>query len=478
MTDTIAAIATPPGRGGVGIIRISGPAAAAIGRAVCGWPADRELAPRTAVFTPFLGATTSTSRRSDEHTAASLSVTVRQDTLRIDEGLLIFFPGPNSFTGEDVVELQGHGGPVVLDMLLQRVLALGARLARPGEFSERAFLNDKLDLAQAEAIADLIEAGSEQAARSAMQSLQGAFSARVHDLLETLITLRLHVEAAIDFPEEEIDFLADGQILAHCDGVLARLDQVMAEARQGVLLKEGMRVVIAGRPNAGKSSLLNALAGNDVAIVTDVAGTTRDVLREHIQIDGMPLHVIDTAGLRDSPDVVEREGIRRAYAEIDQADAVLFVWDSSDPASDPALSLPQFFPELPARLTLVANKSDRSGRAPGLATFVLAGCELPCVTLSAREGQGLDALRDHLKGLMGYQAQGSGSFSARRRHLDALERARGHLLTGRNALVDLRAGELAAEDFRLAQNSLSEITGEFSPDDLLGRIFSSFCIGK
>ena len=302
--------------------------------------------------------------------------------------------------------------------------------------------------------------------------------ARAAEHGQSLLALRVHVEAAIDFADDSIDTLGGDQVRTRLGKARQQLEALISDAERGRKLRDGVHAVIVGPPNAGKSSLLNALAGSDRAIVTDVAGTTRDVLREHIQIDGMPLHVIDTAGLRDSPDVVEREGIRRAYAEIDQADAVLFVWDSSDPASDPALSLPQFFPELPARLTLVANKSDRSGHVPGLATLAFSGREFPCVTLSAREGQGLDALREHLKGLMGYQAQGSGSFSARRRHLDALERAREHLLTGRNALVDLRAGELAAEDFRLAQNSLSEITGEFSPDDLLGRIFSSFCIGK
>jgi len=454
VNDTIAAIATPPGRGGVGIIRLSGPRAGEMAEAMTrrGHP----LQPRHAYHTPFL----------DERGEA------------LDEGLLIYFRAPHSFTGEDVVELQGHGGPVVIDMLLRRLLALGARLARPGEFSERAFLNDKLDLAQAEAIADLIEAGSEQAARSALHSLQGAFSDRVNDLLESLITLRLHVEAAIDFPEEEIDFLADGQILAQCRGVLATLDAVLAEARQGVLLSEGMRVVIAGRPNAGKSSLLNLLAGNEVAIVTDIAGTTRDVLREHIQIDGMPLHVVDTAGLRESPDVVEREGIRRAWLEIGKADGILFVWDASDPADDPASALAQFFDPLPERITLIANKCDRAGRAAGMDSLNIAGRDIPCVVISARDGQGLDALRGHLKQLMGYQGQGGGGFSARRRHVDALMRTRESVLAAERALASLQAGELAAEDLRLAQNHLSEITGAFSPDDLLGRIFSSFCIGK
>ncbi|MEL0029164.1 MAG: tRNA uridine-5-carboxymethylaminomethyl(34) synthesis GTPase MnmE, partial [Perlucidibaca sp.] len=427
MNDTIAAIATPPGRGGVGIIRLSGPRALVIGREISALPS--EPLPRHAHYTAF----------------------VDETGLALDEGLLIYFRAPHSFTGEDVVELQGHGGPIVLDMLLQRTLKLGARLARPGEFSERAFLNDRLDLAQAEAIADLIEAGSEQAARSALHSLQGAFSARVNDLLEVLITLRLHVEAAIDFPEEEIDFLADGVILEQCRGVIAALDEVLSEARQGVLLSEGMRVVIAGRPNAGKSSLLNQLAGDEVAIVTDIAGTTRDVLRQHIQIDGMPLHVIDTAGLRDSPDVVEQEGIRRARAEIDRADRMLFMWDASDPSEDPALSLRQFFDPLPERITLIANKCDRTELSAGLGSRKIAGREFPCVVISAREGLGLQALREHLKQQMGYQAQAGGSFSARRRHLAALTRSRESVVAEEHEWSVSGAGELASEDLRLAQ---------------------------
>lgn len=455
MLDTIAAVATPPGRGGVGIIRISGPRARQIGLALCR-DGVNELTPRHALYTPFL------------------DVSGQQ----IDEGLLLYFPGPNSFTGEDVVELQGHGGPVVLDLLLQTVLARGARLARAGEFSERAFLNDKIDLAQAEAIADLIDAGSAEAARAALGSLQGVFSQRINDLVEALIHLRLHVEAAIDFPEEEIDFLADGVIVAECQALLSQTEAVLQEAGQGVILREGMKVVIAGLPNAGKSSLLNQLAGQDVAIVTDIAGTTRDVLRQHIQIDGMPLHVIDTAGLRESPDVVEREGIRRARLEIEQADRVLFVWDASLPDACPEQQLLAHFGSLPERMTLIANKCDRRGQPAMLTRLALAGVEYPCIVLSASRGEGMDLLRQHLKDCMGFNQSGGGQFSARRRHLDALTRT---LTCLRNALVMLsehRAGELAAEDLRLAQQALSEITGEFSPDDLLGRIFSSFCIGK
>lgn len=453
--DTIAAIATPPGRGGVGIVRISGPKAAEIGQQLTpelSWP----VTPRQALLTHF-----------HDH-----------QSQRIDHGLLLHFPAPHSFTGEHVVELQAHGGPIVLEWILQSALQAGARLARPGEFSEQAYLNDKVDLAQAEAIADLISASSEQAARSALMSLQGVFSQRINDLLESLITLRLHVEAAIDFPEEEIDFLADGLILQRLLQVQQSLNRVIAEAEQGVLQQEGMRVVIAGLPNAGKSSLLNALAGHEAAIVTDIAGTTRDVLREHIQIDGMPLHIIDTAGLRESPDIVEQEGIRRALVEVEKADQILFVWDCSNEENSPESQLQQFFDPIPQRLTLVANKCDKSAMEPGLSYRMLAERQVPCMVLSAREGLGLPELKEHLKALMGYEAEGTGQFSARRRHVDALKRSQQYLIQAETMLTANRAGELAAEDLRLAQQCLSEITGSFSSDDLLGRIFSSFCIGK
>jgi tRNA modification GTPase len=456
MTDTIAAIATAPGRGGIGIIRLSGPLALHIGQCICRGVQNKSPIARQAYFTEFLNA--------------------QSDVL--DEGLMLYFQAPNSFTGEDVVELQGHGGPVVLDLVLQTAVQHGARLARAGEFSERAFLNNKLDLAQAEAIADLIEAGSQQAARSAIQSLQGAFSIRVNELLESLITLRLYVEAAIDFPEEEIDFLADGQILALLTHVETALSAVLQEAKQGVLLRDGMRVVIAGSPNAGKSSLLNALAGNEVAIVTDIAGTTRDVLREHIQLDGLPLHIIDTAGLRDSPDVVEKEGIRRAYLEVAKADCVLFVFDSSQPSQHPQQTLANFFPELPSNLVLVANKCDLSAEAPGYSHLEFNNRQLRQVHISAKQGLGLDELATELKSMMGYAGSHEGGFSARRRHLSALIATQQHLQQARIALVEHYAGELAAEDLRLAQQSLSEITGVFTSDDLLGKIFSSFCIGK
>jgi tRNA modification GTPase len=449
--DTICALATPPGRGGVGIIRVSGSGAAEIAHTLLGFRPQV----RKAHYGPFLDA--------------------NQQSL--DEGIALFFANPQSFTGEDVLELQGHGGPVILDVLLQRVVALGARLARPGEFSERAFLNDKLDLAQAEAIADLIDASSAEAARSAVRSLQGAFSKEIHTLVEQLVHLRIYVEAAIDFPEEEIDFLSDGKVQADLARIIEQLNQVTRTANQGSLMREGMTVVIAGRPNAGKSSLLNALAGHDRAIVTDVAGTTRDVLREHIHIDGMPLHIIDTAGLRDTPDAVERIGVERAWKEIEQADRVLLMVDASETlATDPTLLWPDFVDRLPAgaAITVVRNKIDITKESPGLST----GGDSPVVRLSARDQVGVDALREHLKQLMGFESAREGGFIARRRHLEALHQAQAFLQSGEEQLLGAAAGELLAEDLRLAQNALSEITGEFTSDDLLGRIFSSFCIGK
>jgi tRNA modification GTPase len=448
--DTIAALATPPGRGGVGIIRVSGPLCAVIAEAVVGHcpPARR------AHYGPFQG-----------------------DSAVIDEGLALFFAGPHSFTGEDVLELQGHGGPVIMDLLLERCVQLGARLARPGEFSERAFLNDKLDLAQAEAIADLIDASSRAAAENALRSLQGDFSHRVEALVQRLIELRIYVEAAIDFPEEEIDFLADGKVAERLAGVMAELAEVRAAAGQGALMREGMSVVIAGRPNAGKSSLLNALTEQETAIVTDIAGTTRDVLREHIHIDGMPLHVIDTAGLRDTPDAVEQIGVARAWAEIEKADRVLLLVDAATtPSTDPMTIWPEFVARLPdpSRLTLVRNKIDASREAPGTNLSTAT----PIVRLSARTGAGVDNLKAHLKAVMGYTGTTEGRFSARRRHLDALDRARRALENGEAQLAGFGAGELLAEDLRDAQQALGEITGEFSADDLLGEIFGSFCIGK
>lgn len=451
-TDTIAAQATATGRAGVGIIRVSGPAVSAVANAILG----KIPKPRTAEYLPFLDA--------------------QQQTL--DQGIALYFPGPNSFTGEDVLELQGHGGPVLLDMLLRRVLDIkDVRIARPGEFSERAFLNDKLDLTQAEAIADLIDASSEQAARSAMHSLQGEFSRKIHDLVEKVIYLRIYVEAAIDFPDEEIDFLSDGKVAGDLADIISDLAGIQKQATQGSILREGMRVVIAGRPNAGKSSLLNALAGREAAIVTEIAGTTRDVLREHIHIDGMPLHIIDTAGLREATDKVEQIGIERAWQEIEQADRVLFMVDGTTTnATSPAEIWPDFMSRLPKDLglTVIRNKTDLTGETTGASQ----DGDYPVFHISAKTNSGIEELRDHLKACMGFDANTEGSFIARRRHLDALQRAAEHLAIGDAQLHNHLAGELLAEELRLTQQHLNEITGEFSSDDLLGRIFSSFCIGK
>ena len=450
--DTIVAQATAPGRGSVGIIRVSGPLAQDVATKVLG----KVPALRTAEYLPFYDS----------------------DQQVLDQGIALFFKGPHSFTGEDVLELQGHGGQVVLDLLITSMLEqVDLRMARPGEFSERAFLNDKLDLAQAEAIADLIDASSEQAARSAMRSLQGEFSQHIQHLVEQVIHLRMYVEAAIDFPEEEIDFLSDGKVQGDLAAIIAKLKQVQDQAKQGSLLREGMQVVIAGKPNAGKSSLLNALAGRDAAIVTDIAGTTRDVLKEHIHVDGMPLHIIDTAGLRDSADKVEQIGIERAWQEIENADRVLFMLDSTETTeNDPYKIWPAFMQRLPERigLTLVRNKIDQSGELPGRHTKG----EVPVFCISASEKTGIDELAEHLKDCMGFHAGSEGQFIARRRHIDAIERAAEHLHIGQQQLHDHLAGELLAEELRLTQQALNEITGEFSSDDLLGRIFSSFCIGK
>lgn len=444
---TIAAVATAPGRGGIGVLRVSGPLVPPIAHGLIGFHPK----PRHAHYAAFKDA----------------------QGRALDHGIALFFPAPASFTGEDVLELQGHGGPVVLDMLLARLLELGACLARPGEFSERAFLNGKLDLAQAEAIADLIDAGSEAAARSALRSLAGDFSRRVGALVESLIALRTYVEAAIDFPEEEIDFLADGRIGRELDALASGLAALAASAQQGCLLHDGMTVVLAGRPNAGKSSLLNALALQESAIVSPTPGTTRDILRERIQIDGLPLHILDTAGLRAGTDELEAEGVRRAREALTRADRVLLLVDDSRDAEQELAALRA---ELPAGLpvTVVRNKTDLSGRAAGYGE----GPDGPSISLSAKTGTGLEALRAHLKTCMGFQAAGEGTFIARRRHLDAIARARAHLAQGQAQLRHASAGELLAEELRLAQRALGEITGEFTPDDLLGRIFASFCIGK
>jgi len=445
--DTIAALATAPGRGGIGVVRVSGSKVSEIAQILLG----QLPSPRLASYLPFL----------------------ESDGSHIDQGLAIRFVAPHSYTGEDVLELQGHGGPVVMDMLLKRILSLGVRVARPGEFTERAFLNGKMDLAQAEAVSDLIESGSEQAARAALSSMQGAFSLLVQALLERLIHLRIYVEAALDFPEEEIDFLADATVYQQLAELKQALQEVQRSARQGQLLKEGMSVVIVGRPNVGKSSLLNRLAGHEAAIVTEIAGTTRDVLREQIHLDGLPLHVIDTAGLRETEDLVEREGIRRARAEIEKADRILVLIDDKVGLSAEVEQLLASLPEQIPR-DRIHNKIDLSGRQPEIKQSEV-GTE---IWLSAKGDLGIELLREHLKACMGYSQTAEGRFTARRRHLDALRLAQERIASAERVLREQGAGELAAEELLLAQRYLNEITGEFGSDDLLGRIFSSFCIGK
>lgn len=447
-TETIVAVATPPGRGGVGIIRLSGPKAYIIATDLNG---NKQLQPRLASYCSFY----SSSEMSKQIT--------------IDQGLMIYFKAPHSFTGEDVVEIHAHGSPVVLDILTQTCVQLGARLARPGEFSERAFLNDKIDLTQAEAIADLIQASSQTAARMAVKSLQGEFSHKINLLNEKIIHLRLYVEAAIDFPEEEIDFLNDGKVAHLLESILDELHNIRSQANQGVLLREGLSVVIAGRPNAGKSTLINCLAGKEIAIVTEIAGTTRDVMREHILLDDIPLHIIDTAGLRESDDLVEKEGIKRAWQELKQADCVLLIVDINEQDHhDLSLEIKNALPEEVPIIT-VFNKIDTLGLA--------ASIKENTVSLSAKSGAGIAELKQRVKQLVGYQPT-EGHFIARRRHLQALDEAKNLLVLGRQQLAEHRAGELLAEDLRLAHLKLCEITGEFSSDDLLGHIFSSFCIGK
>ena len=446
---TIAAIATPPGRGGVGVIRLSGPKSYAIAAELT----QKDLPKaRFAGFRQFY----------DAHGEV------------MDEGLAICFPNPHSFTGEDVVELQGHGGPVIQNALLARLLELGATAAKAGEFSMRAFENGKLDLVQAEAIADLIDATSQAAARSAVRSLQGAFSTKVNTVLEQLIHLRLHVEAAIDFPEEEIDFLADGKILKLLDHVASSVTAVQQSARQGQLLREGLQVVIAGKPNAGKSSLLNSLAGVERAIVTDIAGTTRDVLHERITLNGLPITLTDTAGLRETGDIVEKEGIRRAIKEIEQADLLLLVYDLSQGEDPLALAQEYFANHLePKRLMLIGNKCDLTETSAEISDFQ----GFRHITVSAKQETGVQSLIDAITAHAGFQPE-EDTFIARTRHLDAMKRTQAYLAEAREQLVVYHAGELVAESLRLAQNALGEITGDFSADDLLGKIFGSFCIGK
>ena len=438
LADTIVAAATPPGTGGVGIVRVSGERVETIARRVLGSLPE----PRDASYKTF--------RNSNGE--------------KLDTGLALYFPAPASFTGESVLELHGHGGPLVISQLLEAIVAMGARRADPGEFSQRAFLNNKLDLVQAEAIVDLINAGTSQAARAALRSLSGVFSTSISALSEQLIQLRLHVEAAIDFPEEEIDFLSDDLLqrrLVECGDAFARLQ---AAVRQGRVLRDGFQVVIVGKPNAGKSSLLNRLSGQDAAIVTEVAGTTRDILREQIDIDGLAVELVDTAGLRENPDRVEKEGIRRAREALRMADAVLWIQDATE-SEHGAIDEPL---RDGVAITVVRNKIDLDG----------AIIDDDAVNISAKTGAGLDALRQRIRDLAGYENLGEGAFTARKRHLHALERAAMHFATGTTALEEARAGELLAEELRLAQHALGEITGEFTSDDLLGRIFSEFCIGK
>ena len=448
LSETIVALATPPGRGGVGIIRISGPDVYKVAKSILGHTPEH----RKAEFLKF---------KDSSGTA-------------IDQGLAILFQAPLSFTGEDVLELHGHGGPVLLDMLIKRVLEIAGRLARPGEFSERAFLNDKIDLTQAEAIADLIDSGSEQAARKAMLSLEGVFSSQIRMLVEEVIALRIFVEAAIDFPEEEIDFLSDQRIANQLTEVIVTVNRLFDEAKQGAILREGMHVVIVGRPNAGKSSLLNALAGKESAIVTYVPGTTRDLLKEQILIDGIPIHITDTAGLRESEDKVEKIGIEKAKAEIAKADLILLVLDSTKHQKSALENFWPAFIEIPTvPVTILRNKADLSGEPIGEEK----SNNHNIIHISAKHQQGINILRQHLKQVVGYQTSSEGGFMARRRHLEALEKVKAHLDIAEKQLT-AKAGELLAEELRICQQFLSEITGEFTSDDLLGRIFSSFCIGK
>jgi tRNA modification GTPase len=439
-TDTIFAIATPPGVGGIGVIRMSGPDVPNIAASVLGALPKA----RYATFSTFL----------DAQGGA------------IDSGIALYFPAPASFTGEHVLELQGHGGVVVQHMLSQRLADLGARPARPGEFSERAFLNDKLDLVQAEAIADLVVSGTESAARAARRSLEGVFSDRVNELLGELTSLRVFVEAALDFPDEEIDFIADSDVQERLQKVMTDINGLLEQARQGRLLRDGINIAIVGRPNAGKSSLLNALAGAEAAIVTDIPGTTRDVLRETLSLGGLPLHIADTAGLRESGDVIEVEGVRRARAALEQADLALWVLDASD-AEGPQAG------ERPATATpmiRVWNKIDIADPP--------ANAGPDAVAISAKTGAGLDGLKAAILAHAGYASGHEGTFSARARHLHALRRTLEHLGVGATQLAAGQAPEILAEELRLAQRALGEITGAFLPDDLLGAIFASFCIGK
>ena len=460
-TDTICAIATPVGRSGIGIVRLSGPDVAKACEEILGFLPS----PRHAHYCDFLDA----------------------DQTVIDQGVAIYYQSPDSFTGEDILELQGHGGVYVLNAVLERVLLLDIRLAGPGEFSERAFLNDKIDLLQAEAIADLIDANSKQAVQSAMRTLTGQFSELVHGLVTMLTTIRVSVEAAIDFSDEDIDLMADAKVGESIEETLNQISGVYAQAQQGALLKDGLQVVITGIPNAGKSSLLNALSGIDSAIVTDIPGTTRDLLKEEISIDGMPIHIIDTAGLRTSDNIVEIEGVKRTHGAIETADQILLVFDCTGPEQDvdkvlQPLNLAEksadSIESILTRCTLIYNKIDLLDNAPSKDTILYKNKELSKIHLSAKQGTGIGMLRDHLKTCAGFRPTEETAFVARERHLAELKKAEKLI---KNSLLQLSKGshlELVAEDLRLAQNHLSTITGEFTSDDLLGEIFSSFCIGK
>lgn len=447
MTDTIAACASGAGRAGVAVVRVSGPLVPDIIKKII----NKDLQPRFATHAKFYD--------------------VNQDV--IDIGLALFFPAPHSFTGEHVLELQGHGGPVVIDNLLEAIIACGARVARPGEFSERAFLNNKIDLTQAEAIADLIDSASQAAARSALRSLQGEFANKIESLKLAIIQLRVQVEAMIDFPDEDIDTVASDNILKHAEDIKERIEIITNQATQGALLRDGISVVIIGQPNVGKSTLLNQLSAKQSAIVTDIPGTTRDVMRERILLDDLPLHIIDTAGLRDSPDEVEQEGIRRAWLEVSQADHVLYLFDVRHPPS--AMELAEVKEKMPAvQLTLVANKIDLLSNDSQRELIN----EEPLLLISAMTGDGMLEFKRYLQASVGYQNNQENNFIARRRHLQALRQAVEFVTQAATQLQAKQALECVAEDFRLAHNALCEITGEYSSDDLLGEIFSSFCIGK
>ena len=437
-TDTICAIATPPGQGGIGVVRISGPGVTDIARNLVG----KTPPPRQARF-----------------------VSVRSGDDIIDQGLALFFPAPHSFTGEDVLELQVHGSPIVLESILVAATEAGARRAGPGEFSQRAFLNDKIDLAQAEAIADLIAATSEQAARAAQRSLEGQLSIRVHTLAEAITRLRIWVEAALDFPDEDIDFLADGKVLASTDELIEQTNRLLDQAEAGRLLNDGIRIAIVGKPNAGKSSLFNALVRRDSAIVTDIPGTTRDVLRETVHFSGIPATLADTAGLRETEDVVEIEGVRRAQAELEAADLVLWVVDASQPDAQTAA-----LPAAKAPVIRVNNKIDRMPESPK--------AQAGSVAVSALTGAGLEQLDAAVIAALGIHTETTGEFSARARHVEQIRQTLEHLQAGREQLAVFNTGELLAEELRQAADALGEITGKLHSDELLGKIFSSFCIGK